>query len=71
MTPDPLVEDDLKTGALVELIANKPVDVPLYWQCWRLNVQALQRHTGGTTGGGACPAALTRSSWWSAAPRFQ
>ena len=45
MTPDPLVEDDLKTGALVELIANKPVDVPLYWQCWRLNVQALQHVT--------------------------
>ena len=45
MTPDPLVEDDLTTGALVELIANKPVDVPLYWQCWRLNVQALQHMT--------------------------
>ena len=45
MTPDPLVEDDLATGALVELIANKPVDVPLYWQCWRLNVQALQHVT--------------------------
>ena len=45
MTPDPLVKDDLTTGALVELIANKPVDVPLYWQCWRLNVQALQHVT--------------------------
>ena len=40
-----LVEEDLATGALVELIADKPVDVPLYWQCWRLNVQALQHVT--------------------------
>lgn len=45
MTPDPMVEDHLKTGTLVELIAGKPVDVPLYWQCWRLNVQALQHMT--------------------------
>lgn len=45
MTPDPMVQDDLRTGALVELIAGKPVDVPLYWQYWRLNVRALQRMT--------------------------
>ncbi|MNV75038.1 putative HTH-type transcriptional regulator [compost metagenome] len=45
MTPDPMVQDDLRAGTLVELIAGKPVDVPLYWQYWRLNVQALQHMT--------------------------
>ena len=45
MTPDPMVERDLKTGALVELVPRRPVDVPLYWQYWRLNVQALHRMT--------------------------
>ena len=45
MTPDPMVQDDLQNGTLVELLAGKPVDVPLYWQYWRLNVQALQRMT--------------------------
>ena len=45
MTPDPMVQDDLRAGTLVELIEGKPVDVPLYWQYWRLNVQALQHMT--------------------------
>lgn len=45
MTPDPMVERDLKTGALVELVPGRPVDVPLYWQYWRLNVGALHRMT--------------------------
>lgn len=45
MSPDPMVQDDLKAGTLVELIAGKPVDVPLYWQYWRLNVQALHHMT--------------------------
>lgn len=45
MTPDPMVQDDLRTGTLMELIAGKPVDVPLYWQYWRLNVNALHRMT--------------------------
>ena len=45
MTPDPMVDADLAVGTLVELLPGKPVDVPLYWQCWRLNVQALHRMT--------------------------
>lgn len=45
MTPDPMVQGDLRAGTLVELIAGNPVDVPLYWQYWRLNVQALQHMT--------------------------
>lgn len=45
MIPDPMVQADLQTGALVELLPGKPVDVPLYWQYWRLNVQALAHMT--------------------------
>ena len=45
MIPDPLAESDLQAGTLVELISGKPVDVPLYWQYWRLNVQALHHMT--------------------------
>ena len=45
MTPDPMVQHDLEAGTLVELIPGKPVDVPLYWQSWRLNVQALHHMT--------------------------
>jgi len=39
--------DRLRASQLstVELMAGKPVDVPLYWQYWRLNVQALARMT--------------------------
>jgi LysR family transcriptional regulator (chromosome initiation inhibitor) len=45
MTPDPMVESHLRAGTLVELIPGKPVDVALYWQYWRLNVQALAHMT--------------------------
>ena len=45
MIPDPMADSDLKAALLVELIAGKPVDVPLYWQYWRLNVRALNRMT--------------------------
>jgi LysR family transcriptional regulator, chromosome initiation inhibitor len=45
MAPDAMVQRDLQDGTLVELIPDKPVDVPLYWQSWRLNVQALHRMT--------------------------
>lgn len=45
MTPDPMVVAHLQAGTLVELIPGRPVDVPLYWQYWRLNVQALAHMT--------------------------
>ncbi|HRL54195.1 MAG TPA: ArgP/LysG family DNA-binding transcriptional regulator, partial [Acidovorax temperans] len=45
MAPDLMVAGHLRAGTLVELMAGKPVDVPLYWQYWRLNVQALARMT--------------------------
>jgi LysR family transcriptional regulator (chromosome initiation inhibitor) len=45
MIPDPMAQHDLQVGTLVELLPGKPVDVPLYWQSWRLNVQALHHMT--------------------------
>lgn len=45
MTPDPMVAACMQAGTLVELQPGKPVDVPLYWQYWRLNVQALAHMT--------------------------
>ncbi len=45
MTPDPMVVAHLQAGTLIELIPGRPVDVPLYWQYWRLNVHALAHMT--------------------------
>lgn len=45
MSPDQLAQEAIDAGHLVELVPGKPVDVALYWQFWRLNVQALQRMT--------------------------
>ena len=45
MVPDPMVDNDLRAGTLAELVPGRPVDVPLYWQYWRLNVHALRRMT--------------------------
>ncbi|MDZ7864788.1 LysR family transcriptional regulator ArgP [Acidovorax sp.] len=45
MSPDQLASEAIDAGRLVELVPGKPVDVALYWQFWRLNVQALQRMT--------------------------
>ncbi len=45
MTPDPMVAACMQAGTLVELLPGKPVDVPLYWQYWRLNVQVLAHMT--------------------------
>lgn len=45
MNPLPLVRTQLKTGTLVELTPDTPVDVPLYWQATRLKVPVLERLT--------------------------
>lgn len=45
MIPDAMLQSDPKAVALLELVPGKPVDVPLYWQYWRLNVQALAHMT--------------------------
>lgn len=52
MAPDVMARPDLRAGTLAELIPGKPVDVPLYWQCWRLNVQALTRMTAAVQAAG-------------------
>ncbi|SMF81106.1 LysR family transcriptional regulator, chromosome initiation inhibitor [Azospirillum oryzae] len=41
MNPDPLVADHLAAGRLVELVAGRPLDVPLYWQQSRIAGTAL------------------------------
>ena len=41
MSPEGLVAPLVASGQLVDLIPGKPIDVPLYWQCWQLDVAAL------------------------------
>jgi LysR family transcriptional regulator, chromosome initiation inhibitor len=41
LNPEPLVRDHLASGALVEMVADTPLDVPLHWQFTRLAAPAL------------------------------
>jgi len=45
MNPASLIRERLKSGALVELVPDKPLLVPLYWQHTRLQVPMLDRLT--------------------------
>ena len=45
MNPLSLARPHLQSGALVELVPDTPVDVPLYWQATRLQVPVLERLT--------------------------
>lgn len=45
MNPLALVRDHLQSGALVELLPDTPVDVPLQWQVTRLQVSVLEQLT--------------------------
>jgi LysR family transcriptional regulator (chromosome initiation inhibitor) len=45
MNPASLIREQLKSGALVELVPDKPLLVPLYWQHTRLQVPMLDRLT--------------------------
>jgi len=45
LNPLALVESHLKSGTLVQLIADTPVDVPLHWQVTRLEVPVLEQLT--------------------------
>jgi LysR family transcriptional regulator, chromosome initiation inhibitor len=45
MNPLSLVADSIKQGKLRELRRGKHLDVPLYWQYWRLDSQALHALT--------------------------
>ncbi|AZL58397.1 LysR family transcriptional regulator ArgP [Tabrizicola piscis] len=42
LNPEPLVERHLASGALVELVADMPLDVALHWQFTRLAAPTLQ-----------------------------
>ncbi len=42
MNPEALVAPLVATGALVELAPGRPLDVPLYWQHWRLEAEVLR-----------------------------
>uniref|UniRef100_UPI000ADF3257 LysR substrate-binding domain-containing protein n=1 Tax=Streptomyces sp. NRRL B-24085 TaxID=1709476 RepID=UPI000ADF3257 len=41
MVPEVQAEPLLRTGRLVPLAPDRPVDVPLYWQQWKLDSPAL------------------------------
>lgn len=43
MNPLHLVGEHLRTGRLVELVADRPLDVPLYWQAAKLPLPELER----------------------------
>jgi LysR family transcriptional regulator (chromosome initiation inhibitor) len=45
MVPEQQVLNELARGELVELIAERPVDVPLYWHHWRNGGELLNRLT--------------------------
>jgi LysR family transcriptional regulator (chromosome initiation inhibitor) len=45
LVPELQVVEQLKRGALVELLPNRPIDVPLYWHHWRNGGQLLTRLT--------------------------
>ncbi|KUH40787.1 MULTISPECIES: LysR family transcriptional regulator ArgP [Streptomyces] len=42
LVPEPQAEPLLQSGALTQLSPGRPVDVPLYWQQWKLDVPALE-----------------------------
>lgn len=41
LVPEPQAAPLLRTGRLVELAPRRPMDVPLYWQQWKLDSPAL------------------------------
>src|SRR5690606_18763057 len=45
MNPLPLIQQHLEDGSLVPLRARAWEDVPLYWQHWRVNAQAMEALT--------------------------
>lgn len=47
MNPDVLVAPLLERGELVELVPGTPLDVPLFWQHWRLEAAVLRELTRG------------------------
>ena len=46
MLPEQIARDDMAAGRLVEIAPGRHLDVPLYWQSWRLESTALATLTG-------------------------
>ena len=61
MNPASLIRPHLKSGALVELVADRPLFIPLYWQHTRLQVPMLDRLTAGCDRNGPQRPAVTVS----------
>ena len=47
LNPDVLVAPLLASGALVELLPGTPIEVPLFWQRWRLDLAVMRDLTAG------------------------
>ncbi|MBP3864187.1 MAG: hypothetical protein J6F32_06865, partial [Pseudomonas sp.] len=45
LVPELQVREQLENGRLVELLPDKPIDVPLYWHHWRNGGQLLGQLT--------------------------
>ncbi|MFJ7884862.1 LysR family transcriptional regulator ArgP [Pseudomonas sp. NPDC096917] len=45
LVPELQVREQLASGALLELLPDKPIDVPLYWHHWRNGGQLLEQLT--------------------------
>jgi LysR family transcriptional regulator (chromosome initiation inhibitor) len=49
MVPEQLADDDLAAGRLVDVAPGRYLDVPLYWQCWKLDSAVLGALTDAVT----------------------
>jgi LysR family transcriptional regulator (chromosome initiation inhibitor) len=47
MNPDVLVAPLLASGALVELVPAQAIEVPLFWQHWRLDLAVMRDLSAG------------------------
>lgn len=54
MLPDAAAADDLASGALVELVPGRVLDVPLFWQHWRIASPPLERLTAAVLHAARC-----------------
>lgn len=45
LMPDAHCQADIRAGHLIELAPNRPTDIPLYWQRWKIHSPALDRLT--------------------------
>lgn len=46
LVPEPIARDDIAAGRLVDLTPGRHLDVPLYWQSWRMESVVLTALTG-------------------------